>query len=75
MRRCWPGPQKGAAVEEHLADQLVPVLALAEGESRWTTWPVTDHLRTVLAVVQAIYPQAAELVEDAAGVGHVRLGG
>jgi len=64
---------RDAAVDEHLADQLVPLLALAEGESRWTTWPVTDHLRTVLEVVKAFYPVETELVEDATGVGHVRI--
>ncbi len=63
----------GAAVDEHLADQLVPVLALARGESRWTTWPVTEHLRTVLQVVQRFLPVEARLEEAPDGFGRVTL--
>jgi RNA 3'-terminal phosphate cyclase (ATP) len=71
--RAWLA--RAGAVDEHLADQLVPVLALADGESRWTTWPVTDHLRTVLHVVQAFLPVEATLGEGPDGVGHVTLRG
>ncbi len=46
----------GAAMDEHLADQLVLPLALAPGESRWTTPTVTEHLRTVLWVTQHFLP-------------------
>ncbi len=46
----------GAAVDEHLADQLVPPLALAEGESRWTAPDVTEHLRSVLWTAQQFLP-------------------
>jgi RNA 3'-terminal phosphate cyclase (ATP) len=42
----------GAAVDDHLADQLVPFLALAEGPSRLTCPTVSSHLRTVIWVVR-----------------------
>src|SRR5262249_1631332 len=38
----------GAAVDEHLADQLVLPAVVTAGEHRWTTPIVTEHLRTVL---------------------------
>ena len=46
----------GAAVDEHLSDQLVLPMSLTTGESRWTTPAVTDHLRTVLWVVEKFLP-------------------
>jgi len=46
----------GAALEEHLADQLVVPLALAGGESRFSTGRVTPHLLTVAEVARAFLP-------------------
>jgi len=43
----------GAATDEHLADQLVVPLALAQGPSAYTTRTITPHLMTNVAVVQA----------------------
>ncbi|HEX3050643.1 MAG TPA: RNA 3'-terminal phosphate cyclase [Aggregatilineaceae bacterium] len=43
----------GAAVDERLADQLIVPLVLAEGESRFSTPTITDHLRTNIHVVNA----------------------
>ncbi|MHB9130702.1 MAG: RNA 3'-terminal phosphate cyclase [Armatimonadota bacterium] len=51
--RWW---KSGAAVDEHLADQLVLPTALAGGESRWTTPTLTDHLHTVLWTTQHFLP-------------------
>jgi RNA 3'-terminal phosphate cyclase (ATP) len=48
--------KSGAACDEHLADQLVLPMALAAGESRWTTPVVTEHLRTVLWVARRFLP-------------------
>lgn len=42
----------GAAVDPHLADQLVVPMAMADGESRLTTSEVTRHLLTNLWVVE-----------------------
>lgn len=65
----------GAACDEHLADQLVLPMALAAGESRWTTPAVTDHLRTVLWLAQHFLPIEATLEERPGGTGMVRLQG
>jgi RNA 3'-terminal phosphate cyclase (ATP) len=52
----WAWHKSEAATDEHLADQLVLPLALTEGESRWTTNVVSEHLRTVLWVVARFLP-------------------
>lgn len=69
----WKG---GAPCDEHLADQLALPMALAVehiGESRWTTATVTEHLRTVLWVIQKFLPLNAVLQEEANGSGTVIL--
>jgi RNA 3'-terminal phosphate cyclase (ATP) len=43
-----------ATVDEYLADQLLLILALADGESRFVTPVVTEHLRTNAWVIQKI---------------------
>ncbi len=43
---------RGGCVDQHLADQLVPFMALARGNSSLTTDRVTKHLLTNLWVVQ-----------------------
>lgn len=48
--------KSGAACDEHLADQLVLPMALARGESRWSTPTITEHLRTVLWVTEQFLP-------------------
>jgi RNA 3'-terminal phosphate cyclase (ATP) len=45
--------QTGAAVDEHLADQLVIPLALAQGRSVISTAALTPHLLTNISVVRA----------------------
>jgi RNA 3'-terminal phosphate cyclase (ATP) len=52
-----------AACDEHLADQLVLPAALAKGTSRWTTPRVSEHLRTVLLVVDRFIPTRSR-IED-----------
>lgn len=42
----------GAAIDAHLADQLVIPLALAEGPSAFTTPAITEHLRTNIDTVR-----------------------
>jgi len=46
----------GAACDAHLADQLVLPLALAGAESRLTTPTCTEHLRTVIWLVEQLLP-------------------
>jgi RNA 3'-terminal phosphate cyclase (ATP) len=67
--------KSGAPCDEHLADQLVLPMALAAGESRWTTATVTQHLRTVLWVTQQFLPIEASLDEQPDGGGTVTLRG
>jgi RNA 3'-terminal phosphate cyclase (ATP) len=42
----------GAALDPHLADQVILPLALAAGESAFTTSRITEHLRTNVWVVE-----------------------
>jgi len=51
----------GAAVDDHLADQLVPFLSLAREPSGYTCPTLTPHLRTVAWVVQQFLPVRIEL--------------
>jgi RNA 3'-terminal phosphate cyclase (ATP) len=53
----------GAACDEHLADQMVLPMALAPGESRWTTPIMTEHLRTVIWVTQHFLPIEVDMPE------------
>ena len=64
-----------AACDEHLADQLVLPMALAAGESRWTTSEVTEHLRTVLCVTKLFLPIETTLEQREDGSGLVTLRG
>lgn len=43
---------KEGCIDPHLADQLIPFLSLAKGNSSFTTTEITDHLLTNLWVVQ-----------------------
>lgn len=70
--RWW---KSGAAVDEHLSDQLVLPMSLAKGESRWTTPVVTDHLRTVLWLVEQFLPIRWSIEERGGGVSLVKLAG
>jgi RNA 3'-terminal phosphate cyclase (ATP) len=54
----------GAAVEEHLADQLVPYLALAEGPSELLVQHISSHLRTNLWVVEHFIKRKIQLDEE-----------
>ena len=46
----------GAAVDDHLADQLLPFLALAPQPSVLTCPSISEHLRTVAWVVERLLP-------------------
>jgi RNA 3'-terminal phosphate cyclase (ATP) len=53
----------GAAVDDHLADQLVPVLALAGAPSVYTCARISSHLRAVAWVVEQMLPVTVALRE------------
>ncbi|MBI2160351.1 MAG: RNA 3'-phosphate cyclase [Candidatus Rokubacteria bacterium] len=53
----------GAAVDAHLADQLVPFLALAASPSSFTCPTLSPHLQTVAWTVRQFLPAGIELGE------------
>jgi RNA 3'-terminal phosphate cyclase (ATP) len=62
-----------AAVDEHLADQLLLPLALAKGTTSFTTPRITPHLRTNAAVLQAFLPLKIRLEEPDQGPAKVEI--
>jgi RNA 3'-terminal phosphate cyclase (ATP) len=52
-----------AAIDAYLADQLVLPLALADGESIFSTPQITSHLRTNIDVVRAFIERPIEIDE------------
>lgn len=55
--------ESGATVDEHLADQLIPFLALAPAPSAFTCPRISSHLRTVAWVVERMLPVRVTLDE------------
>ena len=51
----------GTAIEPHLADQLILPMALAKGESCFTTSQITRHLTTNIWLVQQFLPVQFEV--------------
>lgn len=68
--RWW---KSSAACDEHLADQLVLPMALADAPSFWTTPIISEHLRTVVWVVKQFLPVEVEFKEGAEGGGTVSM--
>ncbi len=65
----------GAAVDQHLADQLVLYMALAEGWSSLIAGSITEHLVTNIWVIEQFLPVRFEVDEETGkvsveGVGH-----
>ncbi len=58
--------ESGAALDQHLADQLILPLALAEGSSSFTTCRITQHLLTNIWVVER-FLETRSLVEGEEG--------
>jgi RNA 3'-terminal phosphate cyclase (ATP) len=54
----------GAPIDAHLADQLVPYLAVAPTPSRLTCPELTSHLRTVAWLAEQFLPVRVRLVES-----------
>lgn len=55
--------EAGATVDAHLADQLIPFLALAGAPSTFTCPRLSSHLRTVAWVVERMLPVRVTLAE------------
>ena len=56
--------RSGAALDDHLADQVLPFLALASGTSRYTSPRISGHLRTNAWVCERLLDIRAGLHED-----------
>lgn len=65
----------GGAVDSHLADQMIVWLALASGDSEFTTSRASDHLRSAAAVARVVTGAQVEIGEGAPVRVHVRPGG
>lgn len=61
--RGGTGGPAGGGVDEHLADQLVGVLALAREPSAFTCATISSHLRTVAWLVERLLPVQVTLGE------------
>ncbi len=46
--------ESNAALDKHMADQILPFLALAEGESKISIEEFTDHVQTNIKVIEKI---------------------
>lgn len=58
----------GAAVDEHLADQLVLYMAIARGRSSFITTRITEHLKTNMWVIEQFLPVRFEVDEESSRV-------
>lgn len=63
----------GAAIDPHLADQVVPYLAMSFGESVFTTSRVTQHLLTNLWAVGLFRPFRYDVEGELGKPGRVRI--
>ncbi len=61
------------AVEEHLADQLIPFLALAQGESNFTVSRISQHLLTNVWVTQQFLPVNIEVEGEENQPGKIKI--
>jgi RNA 3'-terminal phosphate cyclase (ATP) len=62
-------------IDPHLADQIVPYLALAGGSSSFTTTEVTAHLLTNLAVIERFVPSKSRVEGPVGSSGRVTIEG
>lgn len=57
-----------ACLDEHMADQILPYMALAGGVSRVAVAEVTDHCRTNIWVIEKFLPVRFEVDEEAGSI-------
>ena len=63
----------GAPLDPHLADQLVPILALCPGESSFATSCITRHLLTNLWVISQFRPLRFQVTGEEGTPGEVTI--
>jgi len=56
--------ESGATVDRHLADQLIPFCALAEGESKYLIPRMTEHIETRLWLVEKMLGAETEVKDN-----------
>jgi len=56
--------ESAACIDEHMADQALPFMALAEGDSRVRVADVTTHCRTNMWVIEQFLPVRFEVDEE-----------
>jgi RNA 3'-terminal phosphate cyclase (ATP) len=66
--------QSEAAVDPHLADQLIPYLALADGKSTFAVSKITKHLLTNIWVVKQFLPIEISVEGQEGAGGKVMVG-
>ncbi len=62
------------ALDPHLADQVIPYLALAEGTSTFTTSRITRHLLTNIWVTRIFVPIRLKVDGKEGAFGKIRIG-
>lgn len=67
--------RSGAAVEAHLADQLLIPMALAAGRSAMTVGRITDHLATNAWVIEQLLPAKVSIEGRVGTAGRVTVEG
>jgi RNA 3'-terminal phosphate cyclase (ATP) len=70
---CLAFVNSGAAVDRHLADQLLPYLALAREPSTLTTEAVTTHLLTNLWVIRRFVDREITVAGDLGARGRIAV--
>ncbi|MFH1774860.1 MAG: RNA 3'-terminal phosphate cyclase [Methanobacteriota archaeon] len=55
--------QSGAAVDSHMGDQIIPYLAIANGNSEIVVSRLTNHLKTNIYIVEKILGSRFEILE------------
>jgi RNA 3'-terminal phosphate cyclase (ATP) len=74
-RNCVDFLKTDAAIDKHLADQLIPFMALAVGRSSFTTSEITLHLLTNIRVVEQFLPVKFEVDGEEGKSGQVSVDG
>ncbi len=67
--------ESGAAIEEHLADQLIIFASLARGLTAFTTSQITQHLLTNIWAVEQFLPVKISLQGEVGKPGRVEVEG
>jgi len=63
--------ESDGCIDPHLADQLIPFMALAKGNSSFTTTQMTEHLITNLWVVRHFMDRKTSVLGEKGGKGRV----